>query len=305
MKKTLFILVFLFLVASNSNILFGEDIHYLSKEELFVIYSTKLKSLNLPTLNLSNVKPDDFLIVNDIASNGRKVATVGCKNCGFGMEIDAVNGKILFCINHVILENNKNLDKGDSKPKKTKEEIIKQAEEYVKILIGEMPKDTGSVTANYINPTCKVEWHVFWDRREGEYKYCSDSFGVTIDEDYGLSSFGYNFFSDYIPPKQIDISKEKAIEIGKKNINKIMHSPNADGRFNSYKTGEVKSAKLWIVNPNYFHIKGEYSFTNKPYARLAWAVDFACVNKKTDKEDGFKKVSIWIDAETGEILGGG
>lgn len=315
MKKTylLFLIVFLFSFVRQ---LSAEE-STLSKQALFDIYHSTLKELNLPTVDMDKVKYEGFLAVYNPDMHGSKVLIpiVGCKEDGFEMRIDPITGKILTChsdfIQEKVIGRNAPLFEGGAKPSKKKEDIMRLAEDYFKILNnGKTPKDAYFMEASYdvgrwkdTKRSYEGSWNVFWGRKEGEYKYKIDRIGVHINEKYGLESYGNHFYSDYHPPKNINISEGLAIKTAEKNINKIIRSIFFEGAFSGYKVGKMTSAELMIINPNYAHKKKTYEGDwELPYARLAWVVKFQCIPK-----GGGPTVSCeaWIDAETGEVLGGG
>ena len=142
------------------------------------------------------------------------------------------------------------------------------------------------------------EWSVIWIQMEGPYVLGDIRMG--INEKYGFSGFSDNRYSIYYSPKEIKITKEKAIEMANKDIAKIIPQ--------GYKIEGQPSAELKIVNQNSLarEINPNYIKHPKSYARLAWEVKYNCVSVVILK-DGSKlepcKAAIWYDAETGEVLG--
>lgn len=288
---------------------FSEEQHGLPKEELFKIYSTILKALNLPTVPVDAIKYEDFLINYNTKDYGKKIPVVGCKNDDFEMEIDPSSGKVLFCYNRFIEKNVYGKDspvfEGEAKPTKNKEEMIKLAENYIKIINVGMPEDAVFKEADYVvsnwrdtKHSYEGEWHVYWTRMAGQYE-CPDVIAVSINEKYGLESYNWAYFWEYDPPKKEIISKEKAIEISKKYYDKI-----------TYKGFELKGpidAGLYIIQANKpTPLNKSYVPKSRYHARLAWVLRFE--NNWKDPNSNLKSTSyrqLWIDAETGEVLGGG
>lgn len=310
-------LVYFFLFCVSLSV-FPEGEKELTKEELFQIYSNKLKQLNLSTVNLDYVRLDEFSVVYNTDEYGRKIPILGCKDAKFAMEIDPFTGRILSCTNRFINEKvhddpNAPLFKGGSKPYRKKEDIIREAETYLKILCDGFPEEAFFNDASYdvgVWPKADYSyeggWGVDWKRRADGYVYYYDSIGISVHEKYGLWGYNYNFFSLYHPPQKINITKDQAVEIAKKNIDKIMHSPLLGGWYDGYKAGELDSVELMIVNPNYIHIfKKNYVPIPVPDAKLGWVARFICVTNKNRPSTQLLPTEIWIDAETGELLGGG
>lgn len=226
-----------------------------------------------------------------------------------GFYINASTGRIIELFNKTPTT----IHEGEDKPKKPKEEIIKQAEKYFKIINGEIPKDAFFYDCEFLVPgwndtkhSYDGEWFVFWGRKAGDYAYKEDWIKVIINEKYGLVGYYYKFFSEYSPPKKINISQDRAVETARNSMRSIIYSPYFEGNFHEYEVGKYDSSKLMIVNPNYSHRKGPQGMNTspKPFARLAWVVVFECVPKTKTIELPAGYCETWIDAETEEVLGG-
>jgi len=290
--------------------------HKFTKDEMVSICFDKLKKLHLQEIDFDKINKSSLQYDYKYDERFRKkFFVIKRKENGFEMEIDPDIG----CVRGLMItgiRDYKTLYKEGAKPKKRKEEILAQAKNYLKIINGAIPSNAFLSEAEYVlsfwrdaTYSYEGEWAVYWERREGGYKYFNDSIIIYINERTGLSKYGYNFYSQYCPPKQIHITKEKAIEIAKKNVNKIIRSPFFAGAYHGCKAGDIQSTELMIVNPNYSHsivslTKGMDIFNN-PSARLAWVVDFACIDNKTGNKTTTPGVMVFIDAETGEVLGGG
>ena len=314
MKKILIFITLLCILIAEPNNIFGQNQHKLSKEELFDIYCKKLKELKLPTVNMEGIKISEFNVVYDYDDSFQKyIPRVGSEKTKFSMSIDPDTKKVIKCHNGSARDY-ETLFEGGAKPTKNKEDIIKQAKSYLKIIYGEIPKDASldEEGSEYIvtfwqdsKYSYEGDWVVYWQRKEGNYFYMNDCIGMTINERCGLVGYGYNFFSQYHPPKQINITKEKAIEIAQKHINDIINNPYWGGGYEKYKIGDIHSAELMIVNPNYItKRRKDFDPRPSPYARLAWVVSFNWLDRKTSKKITKLPPQVWIDAETGELLGG-
>ncbi len=319
MKIYIVILVlFILAICINSLALCGAT-KSIAKQELFVIYSDKLKILNLFNIDRDKIKYESFNIGVETEWYGKKVWNVACLHSGIVMDIDYVDGTIRGLSNRYITDIISGVGapvfEGGSKPKEKREFIIKEAEKYIQIINGEIPKDAYYEKAIYDNNSSGIDtkryyeglWRVDWGRKTGGYKYRFDGIRVTIHEKYGLAGYGYVFFSD--PPDSliVNISKEKAIGIAKPFAKKM-------ARLFGYKSGEALDAELQITNPNYFEgqfAKGfskigvkDYSKYPQSYTRLAWIVSFSWGYDEIFTKN-YDPAHVWIDAETGEILGGG
>lgn len=289
----------------------------ITKEEAFSIYLNKARELNLPNIDISKMKYNIFNAGLEKEWYGKKVWDVACLHSGLGMKIDANSGIIRSLQNYSIDRlsgANPPVFEGGAKPTRNKDDIIKEAEGYLKVLNGGIPQDSFFDKAEYdvshwrdSQYSYEGYWLVDWGRKTGGYKYRYDGVRVRIHEKYGLAGYGYVFFSD--PPKTLimNISKEKAIEIAKPFAKKM-------AKLFGYKSGEVLGAELQITNPNYFEGQFAEGFRRigvrdhskypQSYSRLAWIVSFSWGYDKVFTKN-YEPSHVWIDAETGEVLGGG
>ncbi|MDD4894773.1 MAG: PepSY domain-containing protein [Candidatus Omnitrophica bacterium] len=318
MKIINFVLILLYLLSNSYPAALGETKKELTKEELFSIYSNKLNQLKLSMANLDNVKIDNFNVYYNEREDRRRIPDVGCKGFEVSMKLDPITGVVLYCSNDYILKKITAPDapifKGGAKPTKNKNAIIKEAEGYLKILYGTIPQDAFFDKAEYnanMGPdtthSYEGNWAVDWGRKTGGYVYQFDSITVVVHEKYGFSGYGYNFFSDSPKSLIVDVTKERAIEIAKPFAKKM-------ARFFGCKLGDVVSAEPMITNPNFF--KGQFAegfrrigikdYSKYPasYSRLAWIVSFSWGYDKIFTKN-YNPMTVWIDAETGEVLGGG
>lgn len=269
----------------------------------------RIKELNLYGINIDAIDKSNFKHdIYDFDETIKLLYTVTFKPY-LRFSIDASTGRIM----ELSISPPKTIHEGEDKPNKPKEEIIKQAEKYFRIINGEIPKDAffyncyfGVPGWNDTKHSYDGVWFVIWGRKVGDYEYKEDEIRVFINEKYGLDGYFYKFFSKYSPPSKISISQEKAIETTKKNMKSIIYSHYFEGNFSQYNVGKYDSSKLMIVNPNYSHKKGPrgMDISPKSFARLAWVVVFECVPKTKAMELPAGYCEAWIDAETGEVLGG-
>jgi len=309
MKKTYLSIVLFIVLSISAHPGIAKD-SKLTKGELFKIYSEKLVELKLPTVDLSRVQIADFSTEEDLDSYDRKVILASCKGARFRIEIDPYTGKIYACQNYTILDLTQSkgspLFEGGSQPFKKKEDIIKEGEHYLKILNnGKIPGKLKIREVKYTNSSWldskhsfMGDWSIWWDQMEGPYTL--GSMVVFVNEKYGLSDYGDNRYLTYYPPKEIRITKEKAIEMANKDINKII--------LEGFRVEGTPKAVLTITNQNIYAQKLSSNFIKRPksYARLAWAVMFRCVSDvKFENGSSLAPSShtIYYDAETGEALG--
>ncbi len=303
-KSNYFTFMLLILVLLTQSNIFCQVEHKLTKDELFDIYYNKLKELELPRINFEEIDKSEFKIKYEHDDYfDKEIAEVTCANIKFDMEIDPITGQITGCYNGLAGED-KTLYEGGAKPTKNEEEILKEAEKYLRIINGEIPKNVFLYKVEYeargwydSKRSYDGEWFVGWGRQEGEYRYLWDAITVFVSEKYGLSAYGYNFFSQYHLPKSINISKEKAIEIGKTHIGKITRK--------GFKVEGPISAELMITHQSRLAKQNKnYIPRPKSYARLVWVLKYNCIGEEIG--EGLRLDSythdIFIDAETGELF---
>src|SRR3989338_1629470 len=152
MKITNLVLILIgFLSISNHSAL-CEIKKEFTKEELYSIYSNKLKELNLSTVDADKIRYDTFDAGIE-TEWGRKVWDVACLHSGIGMKIDPFTGALIGLNNYYILRKTTGpttpVFEGSAKPARNKQEIIKEAEGYLKILYGGIPQDAFFDKAEY------------------------------------------------------------------------------------------------------------------------------------------------------------
>lgn len=122
-----------------------------------------------------------------------------------------------------------------------------------------------------------------WVREEGGYRYRDDWILLGADPYTGeLLGYHKNYFSNKPASLTVKVEKERAAEIASKFAEAIGFE--LDG----------KREELMLVNPNYRWTK-EVKKMPSPDVRLAWVFSM----QKTEGEG-----EIWVDAATGEVLGG-
>lgn len=316
-RSFIFLFVLFFYILSFSSIYpNGQSKSGLDNNQLASIYLNTLNKLKLPGIEADKINTSklEFIYRKDDDNPNITIADIRCDrtNKALDMVIDSRSGKIMHCDNvFALYELDKSMHEGADKPTKKKEEVLEEANKYVIAINGKLPeqaffKECEFIVSGWYDSKHSYDgaWVVRWGRKEGTYRYKEDYIALGIYEKYGLEGYTYDFFSDYHPPKKLNIPQSQAIETAQKNINKIIHSSYFAGTFNGYKVGKIDSSELMIVNPNYAHKK---MFNNRihpdPYARLAWVVRFGCIPKTKDFPAG-GLCEIWIDAETGEVLGG-
>ena len=213
------------------------------------------------------------------------------------MSIDAQDGRLLWLGNNVLLE------KKDREPfpqkiitTKTKGEIIKLAEKYRQIIMGDLPKGFSFAPPD---ASFKSErdlrgmWSVKWQRLINGYVI--DSIAVSICEPLGCELCTFHNIKMYpLCPTDVKISEKEAEAIAwliipeSRETNPLMHEA---------KDYIIKEKRLEICSFEYDYEYGALPYPSPGhYLRLAYEFEFDC---QKYPRGGFR---IWIDAATGEVL---
>ncbi|MFH1228608.1 MAG: hypothetical protein V1701_11995 [Planctomycetota bacterium] len=188
-------------------------------------------------------------------------------------------------------------------PKKSKEEILKQAEQYRDELLGERMKkySLGPVKQLFFddNPSWYGVWKVSWPRMINGYEVEGDDVSIYIHEEYGLCEFAELFLSDPCPI-DIKISQDEAEKIALKLSQKTLdsmnsqytseHSPILKSRPKA--EAEVGWTKLLMVQP------GPGILRQKKLILVYRIVIKWCEDEKEWRDESFR---IDVNAITGEI----
>lgn len=155
------------------------------------------------------------------------------------------------------------------------------------------------------------EWFMEWVRTssEGE-EFPNDRAWLSLSEVAGLQVLGVEWTSTYEGRPSRLLDKDKAIRLAQRLSAKVAESVPIRGTYGKLSLEGQTSAELKIVNPNHIlkmKIAYELCFRGDRRARLAWVVTFGA--KRETRFEGESRprsaeVDVWIDAETGELLGG-
>lgn len=194
--------------------------------------------------------------------------------------------------------------------KKNSEEIIQAANNYLKILY-ENQNLTYILTdvVFHSKGMSRGIWELeFWRYHNG-YKFAGDSISIEIaDQSAVLLSFVNACLSE-IPPTDVKIDRSKVWKLSNDFAQKIISSEEFSQYFKNLRLSYDTKTELMIVNPNYLltgkSIRDVTARTRK--SRLAWVTRYKLFEIKHQSEkEGFvpEEISVWIDAQNGEILGG-
>ena len=156
------------------------------------------------------------------------------------------------------------------------------------------------------------EWYFWWSRKDPSgYEFANDGACINLVEDSGLLAVRVSCYSRYQPAPGEPIEPIRASTAAKPFAAKILCSRAASGYLDNCELLDSSSATLRIVNPNHIlRMKSAMEFANlgDVEAKLAWVVKYPAryagrePKGKTAHVAG--EVDVWVDAHTGEFLGG-
>jgi len=210
------------------------------------------------------------------------------------------------------------------KAKWSRDKAVVIARGYVEALLGEFPKNLHLAVARFKQNAESPkggpdyyyagDWFIGWARTDSHGReFMNDGVVVQMTEECGPEGIGVNLFSRHTegPTATPTVSRTAAIEKSRALAEEIMSSPLGRKFFRNYELRNKLAAELKIVNPNHItrlHSTDELGDPGDQNARLAWMVTWQAVYTGLLGEGGLRptdsKVSVWIDAETGESLGG-
>jgi hypothetical protein len=202
------------------------------------------------------------------------------------------------------------------KPAWTREQAVKIAKGFASAAFGSFPSNVGEPHINFamqreLPKYRDGRWTVVWPRIDDKgHQFAQDVLVVQMEEKIGPYSASKNFISNYTSPETIKVTEEMAREKASKYGKEIMEWPPAQTRFAGFKLSDPIRIEMWVVNPNNITAQQNYEDLGTAHdinARLAWVIKFNAVysGSSEDKElPGDSKISVWIDAENGNFLGG-
>jgi hypothetical protein len=156
------------------------------------------------------------------------------------------------------------------------------------------------------------EWWVSWRRVTPEgHEFSNDCACVMLSETHGILCYRLSCHSIYEGRPRKRLNKEDCLALAEPCAKKVAGSIPARAWFRKLEVGGRTGAHLKVVNPNHIDRMRNLEELGNPgdqRARLAWVVTFAAsypynVEGEPDtRRQG--EIRVWIDAETGEFLGG-
>lgn len=191
----------------------------------------------------------------------------------------------------------------ERKPQWTAEQAVADAKRHVEMF--EQP-DWGRLQLAPGSPFFKSQgveagtWYVDWDRVVKEYRYPGDGIIVNLHEEFGLWSYASEMHSVEVST-EVAVTQDEAVRIANDAL------PSGRDKWRRHLPGgklKLHNALLQIVHPNWIFSDvvppdDPHKFLYNTDARLAWVLEYA-----PTEETGAPKVWLWVDARSGEVLGG-
>lgn len=292
--------------------------HILNDEEIWAIYNHLCQDLKL-TMTIEGVEgypTAGYLNTKEYQLDNRWAAEIGGP---IRMYLDVETGKVLMLWNSIMIrklcsdESRKEL----KKPCMTKEEVLRQAEQYLQ-KIG-CPEIQQCVLKKIVFSENSGTWRFVWTRKYGEYFFgvegslWHEGIILEIHEQYGLYSYSNHCCSELPPTLEVKISQDRAKELafqytelvfrwlmqkeldGARQAGVEIPKDYGDDFLNELAEMAIQSQELGIINPNYWCTNQQLEIKRNPKSRLAWVFVLRI---------HYKELAIWVDAATGEYLGG-
>jgi hypothetical protein len=202
-------------------------------------------------------------------------------------------------------------------PSWTAEKAAFVAKDYVSAVLGSFPSSVKLARVRYFFPAREYpkyligSWWVEWARTNAQGNvFDDDRVAVQLTELYGLCAVHIDLNSLYDDKSLKPIDKRVAIEKAREPAKEILNWPALGGRYWQCAIKGEPTAELKVVNPNYItklHSIEELATVKNDHARLAWVVTFQVGYAGPPTTNGVPydgEIYVWIDAETGEFLGG-
>lgn len=206
----------------------------------------------------------------------------------------------------------KNLFDHPPEPKWNKEKAIQIAKEYVEIILGKFPQNV--MLKEIIFKECREgknfkdgRWYIRWQRIDSKGRFFDrDHIAVYIYEDFGPNTFFNELRSVYEEKDTPIIEKEKALKLFPEYVTRLRSWKKISKIHPDLALKGELTATLKIIIPN-ANASSDYNLADT-HAKLAWQVAQVPYLKDTLPKDMpmplGKYFAVWIDAETGDFLGG-
>lgn len=189
-----------------------------------------------------------------------------------------------------------------------KNQIFAQADRIRnKLFSDRTPVGLSSNSPRFANEPNEVpHWRIRWQRMYREYPYERDGIEITLHDQLGFYACSEYWNSDECH-NEMKLSRQEAQEAADRSLPDILQK--WGDHLYTRKVAGIDTIRAAVVNPNRIYsdkmktIDEAVNVVVTREARLAWVIEYALDVGATSKSDEYG-ITMWVDAETGEILGG-
>jgi hypothetical protein len=163
--------------------------------------------------------------------------------------------------------------------------------------------DTVKVKGKSVTKARPGIWRVWWPRTDSKgHPFYGDGVTISLSEKYGLMGASFQLFTPFDEQKTAPLSYDIALHRARVHIawTATIARYLASFATDPYETitgDKPISANLMVVLPN--------GYASSPSAELAWVIWFKPTHKAPPSSPTYDdRFAVWVDATTGEIIGG-
>ncbi|MBM4047621.1 MAG: hypothetical protein FJ279_21150 [Planctomycetes bacterium] len=154
-------------------------------------------------------------------------------------------------------------------------------------------------------------WSLAWLRVVGEYPFEESDFSLSIDDKTGKLAVYFNNTSSRPCQTEIKVGREKAMDVARDHV--LTMAQPALVRSEPLRMTEVGTCELKVVYPNYLlspkvaQMGDEDLRKARRNPRLVYDIKYEFRYRRAEGKGDLSPrppVSIWVDAATGEVVGG-
>jgi hypothetical protein len=203
-------------------------------------------------------------------------------------------------------------------PKWSVDQAIQIAAAFRNILVDPTAATLGKPSARYVHtarqgPKSYVgEWMVSWPRVDSQgHPFYGDHITIQIPEGYEPLGAGIDLTTPFVEEKGKPMAESKALANARSNITwtrsaeeKLAAALSHDD-YDTIVDHKVIGANLMIVIPHWRSWGDFFAARSSPSARLAWIFWFEPIHKGKPSSPTYDdRFAVWIDAYTGDVIGG-
>ncbi len=211
-------------------------------------------------------------------------------------------------------------------PTWTREKAITLATKFRDLLIEHSDAKLGNPSAKYIHTSYEIAksrsgkpitrshigcWAIDWPRTDNAgHPFYGDGVVISLSEKYGICGAGIQLFTPFVEREGMLIAQADAVSAARWHIAWVSFLERHLSSFSSdpYETitgDKLVSNNLIVVIPNHVTSCNPFANPQKPWGRLVWELWFQPIHKGPPTGPTYDdRFSVWVDAYSGEIVGG-